>query len=1031
MKASFRLWVFLLLLCCCVPATRSAKAEASPGAPGAARPDDPESSATLLIPGPLRSFLRMAAVSQKALPEEVVPLLAHNAVIQGYSGGGRPGRPTEYLVLLRRYVRQARELVALAGAEGTIRVADCNSPSLEPLLKTLGYTLRASCGPDATLETVDPERAFLTIDSGFPLTNLEEALRSGKPFAYPFPSSKAPVLFTVKDWTRLDPDQKDDLLDSLLAHPDIARLYWGLSRMEDHTRAFLKQSMGLEKLVPLAGVIDFYGGYLYLQSGRVVVPGGIAAEPAWKSLVGASPESPAEFMTRLLNKDEGWLAAYFDVLSRISPAQQAYFVEPRHLRRFYQALRDNDLSPSPTRSVFRPNPGLLLLVARLKVEPSGQAEVPGNLAVWKEILRQKTDSKVAREWAKQVGPWRTPDDMVEGLFAFSRSDSPGNPLDFYFAVSEIDRGRSPDQRLSPQTVLLLARNFPHFGDQYRTFSEFRALNDASITAFFEVADHVSRISDLGFRADTLGLFQANVGLWQILARQGEIPVEKWNPSWQGVIHPFAGVASASQLFDVARTSLGSALSAATGRPNLSEDDLVLLLAGPEQSSAEGQQVRRDLANRIHSVLDAQRLVSLDTIFSLRDGLDEIAHGETDAKTLAPEAGELREFEMPKPIFTQQERAEWAGNLTRDSHAQTEVRTDLMKTISHGDLTAARAKLVPFLRDTLVGLNYAYYQPAGAQVVYSNPLFVRSHDFSGEMTATGEEAWKTPDLFGRGWTASGGAHLVGSLADLPYVLAEVEQNFIGPRNIQSLIWEDLTPSLLIDSVLPRWWRVTRNEMHAVALYQRSGEELVTAAAKDKRLQQPVMSLLSDRMIPARLGRVEEALAEEQPDKALAQLTPADSFYLAVAFRQTPQRDKDTLGEASQELDELAKRDPEAVSPERLSQDFGAPHPALAQTYAVELLNLKPFPSLFGYSSRLLAETWDSDNLYWARLADEMGYSPVMLHILVPALTRRMVQNIFATHLDDWPALLRALRETGEEFRMGKMNSLSKSSVTSGM
>ena len=70
----------------------------------------------------------------------------------------------------------------------------------------------------------------------------------------------------------------------------------------------------------------------------------------------------------------------------------------------------------------------------------------------------------------------------------------------------------------------------------------------------------------------------------------------------------------------------------------------------------------------------------------------------------------------------------------------------------------------------------------------------------------------------------------------------------------------------------------------------------------------------------------------------------------------------------------------------------PHPALAQTYARELLNVKPFPTFLGYSSRLLAESWDSNNLYWARLADEMGYSPVMLNRLVPELTHRMVEQI---------------------------------------
>jgi hypothetical protein len=40
-------------------------------------------------------------------------------------------------------------------------------------------------------------------------------------------------------------------------------------------------------------------------------------------------------------------------------------------------------------------------------------------------------------------------------------------------------------------------------------------------------------------------------------------------------------------------------------------------------------------------------------------------------------------------------------------------------------------------------------------------------------------------------------------------------------------------------------------------------------------------------------------------------------------------------------------------------------------------------------------------------------------LVPELTRRMVENIFATEVEDWPAILRAMRETGEEFRQGKI------------
>jgi hypothetical protein len=154
-----------------------------------------------------------------------------------------------------------------------------------------------------------------------------------------------------------------------------------------------------------------------------------------------------------------------------------------------------------------------------------------------------------------------------------------------------------------------------------------------------------------------------------------------------------------------------------------------------------------------------------------------------------------------------------------------------------------------------------------------------------------------------------------------------------------------------------------------------------------------------------------------------MTPADTFYLAAEFRRRHSEQTDSLGPAGQELENLCQHYPTELSWERLSQDFGVPHPILAQSYARELLNLKPFPAFEGYSSRLLAESWDSSNLYWARLADEKGYSPVMLNRLVPALTHRMVEKIFATDFEDWPAMLRAMRETGEEFRQGKIASSS--------
>ncbi|WP_433967931.1 hypothetical protein [Tunturiibacter gelidiferens] len=352
--------------------------------------------------------------------------------------------------------------------------------------------------------------------------------------------------------------------------------------------------------------------------------------------------------------------------------------------------------------------------------------------------------------------------------------------------------------------------------------------------------------------------------------------------------------------------------------------------------------------------------------------------------------------------------------------------------SHVQLETARGQLTPFLRDTLVGLNYAYYEPPGAQMLHHNPLFVRSHDFLGVSIQSPDRLWSAPMLLGAGSPAGGGAYLVGSLVDLSYALATTEQDFISPENIQALIWKDLVPELLVSATLPRWWRVTPVELHAVTLYQKSGEELLTASAGNPQIRERVVGILSDRLTSQRLERVQLSLFRSEDVAAmLRRMTPAETSYLAAEYGTRFPEENGSWGPASQQLQELQRHYPVEVSWEHLSRDFGVPHPTLARTNACELLNVKPFPFFGSYSSRLFGESWESSNLYWARLADEMGYSPVALNSLVPELSRRAISKIFATEPDDWPAILRAIQETGEEFRQGKTASFPGSNITSTM
>ena len=123
--------------------------------------------------------------------------------------------PTEYLKLVIRYLSQARELERLSGLEKVIRIEMCESAQTGDVLRVLGYRMRGGCGSDVVLETVNASRAFLTIDSGFPLSELEEALRTNRPFTLDYHPARVPVLLGAEYWQQAQKqgDKQTEFID--------------------------------------------------------------------------------------------------------------------------------------------------------------------------------------------------------------------------------------------------------------------------------------------------------------------------------------------------------------------------------------------------------------------------------------------------------------------------------------------------------------------------------------------------------------------------------------------------------------------------------------------------------------------------------------------------------------------------------------------------------------------------------------------------------------------------------------------------
>ena len=975
---------------------------------------DPAAAARPLIeiPGPLRSFARMAAISGDSDPEGVLPALARNVVTNGYqaSRSNEALEETEYLKLVHRYISQARELDKLAGPEKVIKVPNCESTQTNDLLRILGFRMRGGCGSEVVLETVNAQRAFLSTDSGFPIAQLEQALRTDKPFSYDYHPTRVPVFYTPDYWMT-GKEKTGDFLDAFLGDPALCRFYLGMSKLDPETATSLKQYMTPVRLRAFAGVLDFFGGNFEIRQGKAVIPGGAKSAAAWTELAGASPDKGPEFIEKLMIKDDGWLASLYDALARIQGPVRDYLTDPARMKRFYAAVRGKITTPGPARPVFRANADMMLLTTRLQIDRDGKPHIPGGIEVWKSLFAKNHNGKYDAKLSKASSAWKDPDDVLEALFALSRKPVDNEPLKIFMALSDIDRGRPAP--IEPETVEALVKVWNTFGSQYAMFGD-APTSDKTIIAWLAAAQATDKIRDNQLRQDAIGTLQGLTGLWQIFSRQGSLPAAKADDVLAAVVAPFADIKSNRVLFDAGRQGLTSIMKAtgATGG-NLQERVLGLLAGGAKLDDSES---RITLVQEEQRVFEAQKLLPADLIFELADNLEAVSKGEKlNAQLAARMAARVADIQLPRNAMTGAEKNAMAFGYFVDKHIDEERKLNFRAMIDKAakdpeKLKDIRGLLAPTLRDTIIGYNYIHYAPPGAQILMTNPLFVRGHDFIGMQGVN--RSWRTTEMYGTGWPSNAGGRLVGSLSGLPYALAEAEQNFLVPSQTQALIWGDLVPQMILTAKAPRFWNVKPTQMHWVALNMRFAESELAEASVNPAEREAVFAALETVSSPWRAALVRKAVTDGDAKLAVETLTPSELWNIARIL-STQKVGVDTP--VGREVAHYKAISAEDVSNSEISRAWGTPKPTLANSYRSELLNIRTFPTLMGYSSRIMAESWESNLLYWAEVADESGIGPAQLNVLVPDWTRKVVERIFASHLEDWPALLKSLRAVGEEVR----------------
>lgn len=321
---------------------------------------------------------------------------------------------------------------------------------------------------------------------------------------------------------------------------------------------------------------------------------------------------------------------------------------------------------------------------------------------------------------------------------------------------------------------------------------------------------VAAIRDQGVRSNAAGTMQG-LPIWQILVRQGTIAEKDADAVMAGILGSFAKPKSDKDIFDAGWGGV-QALLKATGAPagTNPQDRMVDLLAGA--ANAEDVETQTQLVQDMIRVIEAQRLVSLKALGDLAAHLEAIGKGaKLDPAIVQRVSGRLSEIQLPRAGLSGVEKNALIFGYWSERHIENQRKLNLRAQVEKAGADPAKLGRCEGTAGAAVagyagGFELRPLHAAGRADSYTNPVFVRSHDFLGLQGAS--QTWRQTEVVGSGWPASCGGR--GGLVERTTVRAGRSGAELPdfPDKEQALIWGDLVPQIMQSSKIQRFWNVSR-------------------------------------------------------------------------------------------------------------------------------------------------------------------------------------------------------------------------------
>jgi tetratricopeptide (TPR) repeat protein len=980
---------------------------------------------SVTIPGGMKGFsqavgLRLDLPPKRYLQEYV------QAVLQSF--GFDKSLHEKFDKSARFYVDTVRALKVL-GRPGTsgvdIRLETQTSDGYshtERVLDLLGWKIHRSRGK-IELEVANGEKNTVrqSFASGLSIDEAEMKIRmeAGSDFTFTIHDDQVPLILSEKFWSAVAPSIQfpGDMLIEFLNNRSLARLYNGLASMSRETQQAVVENVDRQLLVKRAAYLAIYGSSIIVRNGAIVLPGGDAAAAGWEHLVGISPKQTRQFLTNLLNKDDGKLLSYYYTLAAVPSRNQAFFTKsPTRLAAFYKAFPFNDADLIDRGVFFHQDDYFSQLTRELPLSPDGSIHFPGSPRVWMLNKDPSGSMQDIEKLETQLGRISTvPKGDAEDAILMRMMDrdiSIGskkiNQTEIFLAAVRIDIMRV--EPMDEVMALALSQTYPKYGGLYPYIAALPALSGKDLVSFFRAAERIESFGDSLNVA--LGEFHAVTKLVLMLGESGCLSdkqsVEVLSPMWQKI----AAVHDASDMTTIVFASLESMMSAA-GRikTERADDFLARALTGEKRDrtfSFDGEMIQVNrVATRTSRI---QNMLRLQSIGPLQDLLDIYDAAVTAASNPAAGTGGmdaavsmLREPRVVtsakiQKVIQDQLESEKIADVAK---AVKELKKEIAKTKPKGAPRLSEEliqSLDAFLEAELVGWVYAYYLSPEDLVPSSDPLLVRKQLFIDSST---KDLWPTTHVV---VTPEYGTYVSGGLAQFEAVAGQMGISRLDPAESAG----DSPGRAIIAAEIAAirgapWQKMDDSMMHFIALNLRLGREFVIQSGFHPEVRDELAEAATGLIGLQRRSELMDSIADLDFKHGFSLLSSSDLYFLADAYRKLK-------GAALPgDVDKAVKKESVNIAVDGL-HGFGGSFPTINGSTHNRLLPLGPYEE---YDKLVFAEPLSERLshilLDLAEAVDVAGLPVDAMSLLAEPAARQLSSKVHMTSKDDWMSAIEAMHD----------------------